>query len=121
MEVLHIAYLIFHNGSNHDYHFIMKEFAEEFKKQFTSLGENTAKYITFTVPIEKKVTRINKNGEEVTKVYPTYYNLLISQDLWQVHYQILSLIFLNLSEEIHRIKCKFGHDGKKCEICGIKC
>ena len=34
---------------------------------FTCLGENTGKYITFIVPIEKEVTRINKNGEEVTK------------------------------------------------------
>ena len=58
---------IFHNGSNYDYHFIIKELAEEFKKQFTCLGENTEKYINFTVPIEKEVTRINKNGEEVIK------------------------------------------------------
>ena len=43
-----------HNESNYDYHFIIKELAEEFKKQFTSLGENTEKYITFTVQIEKK-------------------------------------------------------------------
>ena len=64
----------FHNGSNYDYHFIIKELAEEFKKQFTCLGENTEKYITFTVPIEKENTRIwrifceeyDKNGE-VTK------------------------------------------------------
>ena len=48
----------FHNGSKYDYHFIIKELAEEFKKQFTSLGENTEKCITFTVPIEKEV---NKN------------------------------------------------------------
>ena len=27
----------------------------------------------------------------------------------------------NLAEEIHRIKCKFGHDDKKCETCEIKC
>ena len=27
----------------------------------------------------------------------------------------------NFSERIHRIKCKFGHDDKKCETCGIKC
>ena len=33
--------IVFHNGSNYDYHFIKKELAEEFKKQFTSLGENT--------------------------------------------------------------------------------
>ena len=33
--------MFFHNESSYDYHFIMKELAEEFKKQFTSLGENT--------------------------------------------------------------------------------
>ena len=57
--------IIFHNGSNYDHHFIIKELAEEFKKQFTCLGENTEKYITFF--LEKEVTRIDKNGEEVTK------------------------------------------------------
>ena len=31
----------FYNGSNYDYHFIIKELAEEFKKQFTCLGEYT--------------------------------------------------------------------------------
>ena len=30
---------------------ITKELAEEFKKHFTCLAENTEKYITFTVPI----------------------------------------------------------------------
>ena len=57
----------FHNGSNYNYRFIIKQLAEEFEKQFTCLVENTEKYITFTVPIEKEVTRIDKNGEEVTK------------------------------------------------------
>ena len=41
----------FHNGSSYDYYFIIKELAEEFKKRLTGLGENTEKYITFTVPI----------------------------------------------------------------------
>ena len=54
--------IVFHNGSNYDFHFIIKELSEEFKKQYTSLGENTEKYITFTVPLEKEVTRIDKNG-----------------------------------------------------------
>ena len=27
----------------------------------------------------------------------------------------------NLSEGIHRIKCKFGLNDKKCETCGINC
>ena len=87
--------IVFHNGSNYDYHFIIKELAEEFKKQFTCLGENTEKYKTFTVPIEEEVRRIDKNGEEIAKIYLTYYNLLIVQDLWQAHYQILSVFFLN--------------------------
>ena len=58
---------VFHNGSNYDYHFIIKELAEEFKKQFTCLRENTEKHPTCTVPIGKEVTRNDKNGEEITK------------------------------------------------------
>ena len=41
--------------------------AEKLKKQFTCLGEDTEKYITLIVLIEKEVTRIDKNGEEITK------------------------------------------------------
>ena len=26
----------------------------------------------------------------------------------------------NLAEEINKIKCKYGHDNKKCETCRIK-
>ena len=32
----------------------------------------------------------------------------------------LSNIINNLDEGIHKIKCKYGHDDKKCETCGIK-
>ena len=32
----------------------------------------------------------------------------------------LSNLVNNLSEWIHKIKWKFGHDDKKCETCGIK-
>ena len=31
---------------------------------------------------------------KLQKIYLTYNNLLIAQDLWQAHYQILSIIFL---------------------------
>ena len=44
---------VFHNGSTYDYHFIIKEPAKEFEGQFECLGENTEKYITFSVPIKK--------------------------------------------------------------------
>ena len=32
----------------------------------------------------------------------------------------LSNLVNNLAEEIHKIKCKYGHDNKKRETCGIK-
>ena len=59
--------IAFHNGSNYDYHFIIKELAEVFKKRFTCSGKNPEKYITFPVSKEKEVTRIDKNGEKITK------------------------------------------------------
>ena len=45
--------IVFHNGFNYNYQFITKDLSEKCKKQFNCLGENTEKYITFTVPIEK--------------------------------------------------------------------
>ena len=32
--------------------------------------------------------------KKIQKIYLTYYSLLIVQDLWRAHYQILSIIFL---------------------------
>ena len=43
--------VVFHNGSTYDYHFIIRELVEEFEGGFECLGENTEKYITFSVPI----------------------------------------------------------------------
>ena len=45
--------VVFHYDSTYDYHFIIKELAEEFEVEFECLGENTEKYITFSVPIKK--------------------------------------------------------------------
>ena len=61
--------IAFHNGSNYDYHFIMKELANEFKGKSECLGENTEKYKTFSVSIKKEIKKINKNGnEDITTV-----------------------------------------------------
>ena len=43
--------------------------------------------------MKKEVTRNYKIGEKIQKIYLRYYSLLIAQDLLQVHYQILSIIF----------------------------
>ena len=61
--------VVFHNGSTYDYHFIIKELAEEFEGEFECLGENTEKYITFSVPIKKEITKKDKNGnDKITKI-----------------------------------------------------
>ena len=54
--------LVFHNGSAYDYHFIIKQSAEEFEGEFECLGENTEKYITFPVPLKKE----DDNGKIIT-------------------------------------------------------
>ena len=56
----------FHNGSTYDYHFIIKELVKEFEGNFDCLGENTEKYITFSVPLKKKIN--NKNLEITYKI-----------------------------------------------------
>ena len=42
---------------------------EEFEGEFECLGENTEKYITFSVPIKKEITKKDKNGnDKITKI-----------------------------------------------------
>ena len=83
----------------------------------TCLGENTEKYITFTNQTEKEVTRINKNGEDITK--SVSYVFLEFIDSARFIASSLSNLVNNPSEGIYRIKCKYGHDDKKCEKFGI--
>ena len=47
--------VFFHNGSVYDYHLIIKYLARKFKGNFECLGENTEKYISFTVPFKKVI------------------------------------------------------------------
>ena len=53
--------IVFHNVSTYDYHFIIKQSAEDFKGQFECLGENTEKHITFSVPIKE-----DDNSKKIT-------------------------------------------------------
>ena len=39
--------------------------------------------------------------KKLQKMYLTCYNLLIVQDLWQAHNQMLSIIFLEVFIELH--------------------
>ena len=92
-----------HNGSKYDYHFIIKELAEEFKGQFECLGENTEKYITFSIPIKKE----NDNGKTIT--YKTKYS-----DTCRFMQRKLSSLADNLSESNNK-NCKKCMERKKID------
>ena len=91
--------VIFHNGSTYDYHFIIRELVSEFDGNFECLGENKEKYITFSVPIKKRIE--NKN------IDITYKIKLI--DSFRLMATSLSKLVDNLTEGIHNDKCN------KCE------
>ena len=65
-----------HNGLNYDYHFTIKELANEFKDQFECLGEYTEKYKILSLPIEKEVIKVDKEGNEnfITISYKIKFN-----------------------------------------------
>ena len=93
--------VVFHNGSTYNYHFIIKELVKEFNGAFECLGENTEKYITFSVPIKKKIE--NKDLEITYKIkFIDSYRFLTMP---------LSKLIDNLSEGIHNNKCA---DCKSC-------
>ena len=87
--------VVFHNGSIYDYHLIIKELVKEFEGNFDCLGENTEKYITFSVPLKKKID--NKNLEITYKVKFI--------DSLRFMSSSLSKLVDNLSEGIHNNKC----------------
>ena len=87
--------VVFHNGSTYDYHFIIKELVKEFDGNFEYLGENTEKYITFSVPIKKKIE--NKDIEITYKI-----NFI---DSYKFMSMPLSKLIDNLFEGIHNNKC----------------
>ena len=87
--------VVFHNGYTYDYHFIIKESVKEFEGNFECLGENTEKYITFSVALTKKID--NKDFEITYKIkFIDSYRFMSS---------LLSKLVDNLSEGIHNNKC----------------
>ena len=61
--------VVFHNGSTYDYHFIIKELAEEFEEEFECLGKNTEKYTAFSVPIKKYIKKKIRMSMIKLKIY----------------------------------------------------
>ena len=101
----------------YDYHFIIKELAEEIEGQFTSSGKNAKKYIASSVPIEKELTKIVKKGKEIKKAISYKLEFIDSARFMTAS---LSNLVNNLAEGIHKIKWKYRHDDKYYETYRIK-
>ena len=93
--------IVFHNGSTYDNHFIIKELVKEFDGNFKCLGENTEKYITFSVPLKKEIKNKNKIIEITYKIkFIGGYRFMSTS---------LSKLVDNLSEGLHNnryVDCK---------------
>ena len=94
--------VVSHIASTYDYHFIIKELAEKFKGEFECLGQNTEKYINFSVPIEKETTKRDKDGND--KIKKISYKIKFI-DSYRFMSASLSNLVNNLSEVVHNDKC----------------
>ena len=100
--------IVFHNGFTYDYHWIIKELVNKFEGKFECLGENTEKYITFSVPIKKEIKKKDKDGnDKITKI--SYKIKFI--DSFRFMSTSLSDLVDNSSEGLHKCTyCKLHLD-----------
>ena len=103
--------VVFHNGSKYDFHFIINELAKGIDG-ITCIGDDTEKYITFSVPIKKE----NKDDKLITLK-------LKFIDSFRLMNRSLSDLVDNLSEiNIQEcIKCKESkNESVKCKHVGYE-
>ena len=95
---------MFHNGSRYGYKLIIKKLAKKLKGQFELFGEDTKKYITFLVPIDREIKVYDKKGGEIIDKKIALKLKFI--DIVKFIRDFLLHLFDNLVEEISRNKCE---------------
>ena len=95
--------IVFYNGSNYDYCFIIKELAEEFEKQITCLGENTGIYITLSTLVQNKLQELIRMEKKSQK--KSYRLQFIDNARFMA--SSLSNLVNNLDKRILKIKCEY--------------
>ena len=94
--------IVFHNLSSYDGHFIIKELANEFDGGLQCLGENTEKYISLSVKINKKITKKDEDGNKKIINIP-YRSKFI--DNYRFMTNSLSDLVDSLSNGLHSKEC----------------
>ena len=96
-------------------------FSNFLRKNLSKISVDREDFVPYReiVRFESKpwVSRKNYETWQVWKIHLTYYNFSDSTRFMAI---FLSNLVNNFSEGIHRIKCKYEHDHKKYETCGVK-
>ena len=85
------------------------------KENLTVTEKILTKYKIFSVSTTKEVKKIDENGEEIMKTVFCKLQFVKSTRFMASSSNLVD----NLAEGIHKIKCKYEHDNKKCQTCGI--
>ena len=93
--------VVFHNGSKHDYNFIIVDLPSEFERQ--CIWENNEKYKTKSVSIKKKIAKIDK---EINETVESITHKIKFIDSMRFMASLFPNFVDNLTEEIHKINCK---------------
>ena len=90
--------IIIHNAT-YDTYFMLNQLAIEFNGELNCIGDNTEKYISFSVPIKKEV--IDNNGNKKTITYKLKFI-----DSFRFMSNSLSELVDNTSGMFNSIECK---------------
>ena len=83
---------------------LLKNLQTSLRDNMNVLGENTEKYKIFSVPIEKEITKIDKEGNESVATISYRLKFIDSARFMATS---LSNLVDNLKEGIHKVKCKY--------------
>ena len=92
--------MFFHNGTNYDFNLIINELAKEFRSEFNCIPLNGEKFLSFSIPIKKKVYANSKN----TKKKLLTYNLRFIDSARHMNESLSTLV--DNSTESKNCKCE---------------
>ena len=108
--------VVFHNGSKQDFHFIIKELANESEGPFECIGENNEIYKSFSVSIKKEVIKTNNDGKK--SIETISYKIKFMDSIGFISSSLTRHVD-NLSE-IYNEKCCDKNCKSECEFKGVK-
>ena len=95
---------------------MIKELANEFEGPFQCTGGNSEIYKSFSVPIKKKIVKIDKEGNKTDGSISQKIKFIDSMRFMATS---LTKLVYNLSE-IYRKKSRDKHWKSECELKGVK-